>query len=123
MSRSRSAGRFSPALPPQWGIPKDSAAGRRVFEERMEWRRGEDLRGEFKRVERGWCLGGEELLQDHPPLGLDRRALEPGQPRAFGPKRHRAGALQDAGALFDAKGQDLEAVRRKINGQQSVRWW
>ena len=21
----------------EWGIPKDSAAGRRVFEERMEW--------------------------------------------------------------------------------------
>ena len=29
----------------------------------MEWRRGEDLRGEFKRVERGWCLGGEEFRQ------------------------------------------------------------
>jgi hypothetical protein len=86
----------------EWGIPKDSAAGRRAFEERMEWRRGEDLRGEFKRVERGWCLGGEELLQHHPALGLDRRALEHGQPRAFGPKRQKAGALQDAGALFDA---------------------
>jgi hypothetical protein len=30
----------------------------------MEWRRGEDLRGEFKRVERGWCLGGEEFRQE-----------------------------------------------------------
>ena len=48
----------------EWGIPKDSPAGRRVFEERMEWRRGEDLRGEFKRVERGWCLGGEEFRQE-----------------------------------------------------------
>ena len=45
----------------EWGIPKDSEAGRRVFEERMEWRRGQDLREEFKRVERGWCLGGEEF--------------------------------------------------------------
>ena len=41
-------------------------------------------------------------LQDHPALGLDLRVLEPGQPRAFGPKCQRAGALQDAGALFDA---------------------
>ena len=48
----------------EWGIPKDSAAGRRVFEERMERRRGEDVRGEFKRVERGWCLGGEEFRQE-----------------------------------------------------------
>ncbi len=37
----------------EWGIPKDSEAGRRVFGERMERRRGEDWRGEFKRVERG----------------------------------------------------------------------
>jgi hypothetical protein len=43
------------------GIPKDSAAGRRVFEGRLERRRGEELRGEFKRVERGWCVGGEEF--------------------------------------------------------------
>src|ERR1035441_2812813 len=27
----------------EWGIPKDSEAGRREFAERMEWRRGEDL--------------------------------------------------------------------------------
>ena len=48
----------------EWGIPKDSPAGRRVFEERMEWRRGEDMRGEFKRVEQGWCLGGEEFRRE-----------------------------------------------------------
>ena len=48
----------------EWGIPKDSAAGRKVFAKRMEWRRGQDLRGEFKRVERGWCLGGEEFRQE-----------------------------------------------------------
>ena len=48
----------------EWGIPKDSEAGREVFAERMERRRGEDLGGEFKRVERGWCLGGEEFRQE-----------------------------------------------------------
>src|ERR1039458_8627600 len=42
----------------EWGIPKDSEAGREVFAERMERRRGEDLGGEFKRGERGWGLGG-----------------------------------------------------------------
>ena len=30
----------------------------------MEWRRREDLRGEFKRVERGWGLGGEQFRQE-----------------------------------------------------------
>jgi hypothetical protein len=43
---------------------EDSVAGRRVFGERMEWRRREDLRGEFKRVERRWCLGGEQFRQE-----------------------------------------------------------
>jgi hypothetical protein len=48
----------------EWGIPKDSPAGRRVFGQRMERRRGEDLRGEFRPVERGWCLGGEEFRRE-----------------------------------------------------------
>ena len=48
----------------EWGIPKDSVAGRRVFGERMEWRRREKPGEEFKRVERGWCLGGEAFRQE-----------------------------------------------------------
>ena len=48
----------------KWGIPKDSPAGRRVFGERMEWRRGEKSVKEFKPVERGWCLGGEEFRRE-----------------------------------------------------------
>ena len=48
----------------EWGIPKDSVAGRRVFGERMESRRGEKLAGEFKRVERGWYLGDEQFRQE-----------------------------------------------------------
>jgi hypothetical protein len=30
----------------------------------MERRRGEDLPGEFKQVERGWCLGGDQFRQE-----------------------------------------------------------
>jgi REP element-mobilizing transposase RayT len=48
----------------EWGIPKDSVAGRRIFEARMEARRGEKSNGEFKPIERGWCLGGEEFRQE-----------------------------------------------------------
>jgi len=46
------------------GHTEGQRGGRRVFAERMEWRREEDLRGEFKRLERGWCLGGEEFRQE-----------------------------------------------------------
>jgi REP element-mobilizing transposase RayT len=45
-------------------IPRDSAAGRREFERQMEARRREDLREEFKPVERGWCLGGQEFREE-----------------------------------------------------------
>ena len=45
-------------------IPKDSVTGRREFAADMERRRREDLRAEFKPVERGWCLGREEFRQE-----------------------------------------------------------
>ena len=73
----------------EWGIPKDSAAGRRVLAERMEWRRGEDLRNEFKRVERGWCLGGEEFRQEL----LEQVDTPPG-PSHFGEAVQEAEAAQ-----------------------------
>ena len=40
------------------GVPKDSAAGRQVFEQRMEERRRQEEGPEmWKPVRRGWCLG------------------------------------------------------------------
>ena len=87
----------------EWGIPKDSTAGRRVFEDRMEWRRGEDLRGEFKRVERGWCLGGEEFRQEL----LEQVEARPG-PSHFGE------AVQEAEAA--------QAERLVAEGLKRMRW-
>ena len=46
------------------GTPKDSFAGRQVFEERMEQQRQENAAKEFKAVERGRCLGGEEFRRE-----------------------------------------------------------
>ena len=48
----------------EMGIPKDSAAGRREFERRMEARRWEDQAEEWKRVRRGWCLGDEAFRKE-----------------------------------------------------------
>ena len=70
------------------GIPKDSEAGRRVFAECLE-RRREDLRGEFKRVERGWCLGGEEFRREL----LEQVDTAPG-PSHFGEVVQKAAAVQ-----------------------------
>ena len=82
---------------------KDSAAGRRVLAERMEWRRGENLRNEFKRVERGWCLGGEEFRQE---------LLEQVDPRP-GPS-HFGEAVQEAEAA--------QAERLVVEGLKRMGW-
>ena len=45
----------------EWGIPKDSAAGRAHFELMMEPRRAAEDPGQLKKIRRGWCYGSEEL--------------------------------------------------------------
>jgi REP element-mobilizing transposase RayT len=46
------------------GIPKDSPAGREQFERRMELRRAAEDGEEFRALQRGWCLGGEEFRKE-----------------------------------------------------------
>src|ERR1019366_3252450 len=87
----------------EWGIPKDSEAGQEVFAERMERRRGEDLGGEFKRVERGWCLGGEAFRQE---------LLEQVDTRS-GPS-HYGGAVQEA--------EGVQAERLVVAGLKRMGW-
>jgi len=41
----------------QWGMPKDSPAGRQRLERALEERRGLAEGDEFKPIRRGWCLG------------------------------------------------------------------
>src|SRR5260370_10800841 len=46
------------------GIPKDSPAGRKQFERRMELRRAAEDGEEFGPLLRGWCVGSEEFRQE-----------------------------------------------------------
>ena len=48
----------------EYGIPRDSAAGRRHLAESLEQRRGAEEGGEFKAIRRGWFLGNEVLKQE-----------------------------------------------------------
>ena len=43
----------------EWGIPKDSPAGRQRLERALEERLGLEECEEFKPIRRGWCLGEE----------------------------------------------------------------
>jgi REP element-mobilizing transposase RayT len=48
----------------EYGIPKDSTAGRQRLEQTLEERRRAELEDEFHGVRRGWCLGGEEFRKE-----------------------------------------------------------
>ena len=47
-----------------WGIPKDSPAGRRVWEQALEERRQSEASEDYRAIRRGWCLGGETFRQE-----------------------------------------------------------
>jgi hypothetical protein len=48
----------------EWGIPKDSPAGRQRLEHELETRRGEEKDEEFNLIRRGWCLGDGTFRQE-----------------------------------------------------------
>ena len=48
----------------EMGIPRDTAAGRKEFEQRMEVRRREEQPEEWKQVRRGWCLGDKVFRKE-----------------------------------------------------------
>jgi hypothetical protein len=48
----------------QWGIARDSAAGRKQWAWQMERRRQEESRSGYQTVRRGWCFGSEEFRQE-----------------------------------------------------------
>jgi hypothetical protein len=47
----------------EWGIPKDSPAGRQRLEQALEERRGAEECDEFQPIRRGWCLGEETFRE------------------------------------------------------------
>jgi putative transposase len=46
------------------GIPRDSAAGRREFEKRMQERASQDNPDDYKSLRRGWCLGDKVFRKE-----------------------------------------------------------
>lgn len=65
----------------EWGISKDSSAGRRHLELAVEAKRGAEDGDEFRQIRRGWCFGDEEfreelLAQMHARLGVEHFGSE-----------------------------------------------
>jgi putative transposase len=45
-------------------VPKDSMAGRRELEQRLEAQRAAEESGGYKPIRRGWCLGGDAFREE-----------------------------------------------------------
>jgi putative transposase len=58
------------------GIPKDSPAGRRELEGRLEAQRVAEETGDYKPIRRGWCLGGEAFREELLGKMSERRGAE-----------------------------------------------
>jgi putative transposase len=68
------------------GIPKDSTAGRREFERRMQERAGRENGENYKPLRRGWCLGGQAFRKE-----LLAQMAEQAGPNHYGAERQESG--------------------------------
>ena len=75
----------------------------------MEWRRREDWRAGFKRVERGWCLGGEQFRQEL----LEQVETRPGP-------SHCGEAVQEAETV-QAERLGVEGLKRMRRSEADLR--
>ena len=96
----------------EMNIPRDSAAGRRQFEQRMEQRRAQETGGDWRALRRGWCLGDESFRQE-----LLAQAHERQGEHHYGGQR-REMAEEKAGRVvaeeLDARGwSEAELARRR----------
>ena len=60
----------------EYHIPQDSAVGRRHLAAQVEQRRAAAAGTDYRRVRRGWCLGGEAFRKELLLQMADRRGAE-----------------------------------------------
>lgn len=60
----------------EYRIPQDSAAGRRHLETQVEQRRAVEQATDYRRIRRGWCLGGDPFRKELLAQIAERRGPE-----------------------------------------------
>jgi REP element-mobilizing transposase RayT len=107
-------------------IAQDSVAGRRQFERGMEERRQRDEPGQWKGVERGWCLGDEEFRQEllgqmEPKLGRHHGGPERQETAALRAERLLAEELKRRGWTSDQLAGRRKGDREKVRIARKLR--
>ena len=86
----------------EWGIPRDSAAGRGQLELGLEIRRGAEQGTDYKGIRRGWCWG-EKQFKKELLAQLSKRL----GPEHYGEERQESQAEQAEGII----GEELRRRR------------
>lgn len=86
LSRKRAAWLRVDRLLGEMGIPKDTAAGRREFERRMQERVNQEHTADYKPLRRGWCLGDKTFRRE-----LLGQMAERVGPSHYGAERQESG--------------------------------
>ena len=101
----------------EWGIPKDSPAGRQRLEQAMEARRGPEEGEEFKPIRRGWCLGGKTFRKELVEQMSEQLGAEHyGEERA---ETEEAKAEQIIARELKRRGWKEAALRTRPKGDES----
>ena len=115
------------------GIPKDSAAGRRMFETMTEDRRQRDNPHDYTKIRRGWCLGDEEfrkeLLEQMRPIcaphhgGQEKQETEESKAQRLLAQELKCHGLKANGLDLLPKGNATKVkVARALRSQTTMTW-
>jgi putative transposase len=98
----------------EWGIPKDSPAGREQFAVLMETRRAVEDPAEFKKIRWGWCYGSAEFRQEL----LDQMSASFGQHHGGAERQESAAAKAERllRAELNQRGWDVKELARRRKG-------
>lgn len=80
----------------EYRIPQDGAAGRRHLETQLEQRRAAETGMDYRRLRRGWCLGGDAFRKELLAQMAERRG-----PEHYGEER-REGEAEKAERIISA---------------------
>jgi REP element-mobilizing transposase RayT len=107
----------------EWGIPKDSPAGRRRFGQVMEHRRSQETaRTDWKDIERGWCLGDEEFRTELLAQVREQRGDHYGEELRQADEAHAQGLVREELRQRGWTEQDLAERRKGDSEKLKIAW-
>ncbi len=104
------------------GIRKDSEAGRKEFEKRLESRRAQEDGAEFKGIVRGWCLGRKEFRDEMLAELHAKRKDHYGAELREADEAHAEGLVREELSRRGWKGTELGRRRKGDPEKVEIAW-